>query len=430
MTALSPGAGTNRHLRPTQVIALIYVASLPFDSLEVFGRSLPFVLGLCYLLVALPLRLTARTSTLPACAPIGSVLPSIAFVAYCAFTYFWSITPDQSLSRVTTLAVLISTFWLLTGDIGDLQKAVPVAFVAGALLAALFVLTASASIDGRRTANGNANDVALALMVALGCSVWLAVETRGTSRILGVGAIPVLLAGTVATGSRSAVLSGAAMVLVVAVWLLARRQFRKALAMLTVIATAWITLVALPRAMVPVRLLSIDTALSEGSFSGREVLWRVIVVHGLDLWGLGAGSTPAYLANAIGSAHVAHNVILGILLELGVVGLLIFAGVVICAIRDGRRSPFSHLLVFLAPILLIGSVTLSLEARRTFWFVIALAWVSVKRNTDGVTKPSGVRPIRVEEAQQVSAPSPQGRTLPIRGSKILNAKSPKTAAST
>lgn len=48
-----------------------------------------------------------------------------------------------------------------------------------------------------------------------------------------------------------------------------------------------------------------------------------------------------------------------------------------------RVSPYMELLIFMGPVIAAGSMALSLEARRSLWFVIDLAWVTRPReNTE------------------------------------------------
>ena len=120
------------------------------------------------------------------------------------------------------------------------------------------------------------------------------------------------------------------------------------------------------------------------NLSDRTYIWDAIIGRGFDLTGIGAGAGRAFIGEAIGKQYdVAHNVFLGVLLETGLLGMLLFLVVLVKAGFDARRSPYQALLIFMVPVLAVGSLALTLEARRSFWLVITLAWVTRPReNTE------------------------------------------------
>lgn len=363
----------------TEKMSLLYVASLPFDGLDLGGRSLPFVIGGAYLCVTIIGRIGHEVHGEKRDLPVGRILPMFLFIVYCTASYFWSLAPDLTINRITTLLVLFVTSWFLAQDLSRVVRDVPIAFTLGSVPAALFVLAAPAAIDDRRTANGNANDVAMVLLLGVACSLWISLSCTGKVRLLGLTTMPILIVGTVATGSRTAVLGGAAMLLTVAVRFVWKHQWQRLFVLLALVALgAWI-FPYLPATTIPERLTSIQDALQGSTLSNRTYIWNAILQRGFDLTGIGAGASPAYLGEALGSQAVAHNVFLGVLLDTGLLGMLLFLAILLKAALDGRISPYKELLIFMVPVVAAGSMALSLEARRPFWFVIALAWVARPR---------------------------------------------------
>lgn len=367
----------------TEKMSLLYVASLPFDGMDLGGRSLPFVIGGLYLSVTILDRIGHGVRGEKRDLPVGRILPMFLFIVYCTASYFWSLAPDLTITRVITLLVLFVTSWFLAQDLSRVGRAVPIAFTLGSVPAALFVLVAPAAIDDRRTANGNANDVAMVLLLGVVCSLWMSLSCTGKVRLLGLTTMPILIVGTVATGSRTAVLGGAAMLLTVAVRFVWRRQWQRLFVLLALVALGVWIFPYMPATMIPERLTSIQDALLGSSLSNRTYIWDAIFQRGFDLTGVGAAASPAYLGEAIGTQSVAHNVFLGVLLDTGLLGMMLFLAILIQAVTSGRVSPYKELLIFMVPVIAAGSMALSLEARRPFWFVIALAWVAQPReNTE------------------------------------------------
>lgn len=374
----------DQRLTLTEKLGLVYVATVPFDGMDVGGRSLPFVVGAVYLGVTILGRTRRGGRGEKRDLPIGRIVPMFLFTVYCTASYFWSLAPELTITRVMTLLVLLVTSWFLAQDLSRVGRAVPAAFTFGSVPVAMFVLAAPAAVDDRRTANGNANDVAMMLLLGVACALWMSLSCKGKVRFLGLATMPILIVGTVATGSRTAVVGGAAMLLTVAVWFAWKRQWPRFVALLGLVALgAWI-FPHLPTTMIPERLRSIQEALLGSNLSNRTYIWDVIIQRGFDLTGIGAGASPVYLGEAMGTQSVAHNVFLGVLLDTGIFGMLLFLAILLKAGIDGRRSPYQELLIFMAPVLAAGSLALSLEARRSLWLVITLAWVSRPREN---TKP-------------------------------------------
>jgi O-antigen ligase len=297
----------------------------------------------------------------------------VAFYVFSTVSYFWSVAPDLTVSRIMTMTVLLVTTATLLRHLPHLVGAVPVAYLIGAVAASVFVLAAPTSIDMRRTAHGNANDVALTLVFGLGCALFLLLFRRGKPRILGILSVFPLTAAAITTGSRTAVVALLVMLVLVFAFLVKERKGQQVVLLLLVIAAGAALVGSLPADMIPERLLELQQQRETVDLSNREYIWEAIRARGFDLLGVGAGATSAYLGWAIGYAKVAHNVFLGVLLEAGILGALLFFSGVAVAIWRARASVYRHLLIFILPALIAGSLTLSLEARRIFWFGIALS---------------------------------------------------------
>lgn len=381
----------------TEMLALVYVASLAFDGYSVGGRSLPFIVATIYIAVSATLWLTSKTQRN---ARGGNhVVPSLLFLFYCALSYFWSIAPVLTVGHLGVLSVAIMTSMFLAGNVSRLVKTLPWAYVLGSVVSALATLAAPANIDNRRTSYGNENDVAVALLLAVGCALWIALRSRGMARLATLGCTGVLVSGVVATGSRTAILGGLAMLAAFFVLLIWKRDWRPLILLSSVSLAGILVFLQMPVEAIPDRLLNIQESLTGGGVSNRSFIWDAILARGFDALGVGAGATPAFLSSAINSASVAHNVVLGLLLETGLIGLVLFGSIIISAASKARRSPYAELLVLLFPAVLVVGLALTLETSRHFWFVLALAWAipSTKADADS---PNGELPVPERKARQ------------------------------
>jgi hypothetical protein len=118
------------------------------------------------------------------------------------------------------------------------------------------------------------------------------------------------------------------------------------------------------------------TDLEEGALSGRFGIWteshevfRSRPIHGAGL--------DAHRA-AIPTGKEAHNTYVSVLAETGVIGLLLFGGVmlsVVARVRSSVASDGRYWIVQLA-VLAIGAMSLSLEDSKSVWIFLSLAVAS------------------------------------------------------
>lgn len=357
-------------------LALVYVLVLPFNGLALGARSLPFAVGAGYLIARVIAVISGRSGFGGATVPM--VLPAGIYAVFCALSYYWSIWPEGTIVHVLTLSLMVVTSWALSVSFASRPQVIPVAFLAGSCALAVFVVLSPTSWDDRRTAFGNANDVALSLAVGLACAVYLITFRPGAARWFGSLSLPFVLTGMISTGSRTAVIAAAAIAVPLIFMLCRQRAWSRVLGVTVVGVVTITTLAYLPARFLPERILGIDSALGGSTLSNRTVLWDAILARGQDLFGLGAGGLPFYL-RSYGTGAVAHNVVLGVLAETGWIGLLLFIFVLVRAMLDGRHSACRTLLPLIALPVAVASFTLTLETDRLFWFVIALAWAIPRR---------------------------------------------------
>lgn len=232
------------------------------------------------------------------------------------------------------------------------------AFVVGALASALygtFATTGGASVsqaaEGRLTgATADANELAALLVVAIVLALAVGVTRRrhSTSGVLAVCAVPVALVALLATLSRAGVV--ALVVTLLASTVVAGRRRRRVVTMAVVgtlvVAVTYFS-VASPTAW--------DRVTSSSS-SGRDDIWKVAWRAAQDNPVLGVGAdnyrvvAPRYLVQPgvievdqyiLDDPQVAHNIYLEVLTDMGIVGLVLFLGVVAvsvgCAVRAATR---------------------------------------------------------------------------------------------
>ena len=303
---------------------------------------------------------------------------AVSLVALAAVSSAWSVDPRLSFERAVTLGVLVLVALLVAQAVAGRPSAaaqVLAGLIAGCVLVAIggLVVLAASHSDAVEVATTNLpprfkgmgqdpNTSSLLFGMAVPVAAWLVVSARKVARRVAFGVALVLLVGSiVASGSHGAVLAGAVGAGVVAILLPKRARSRIALA-LVVAAVAggglWIETLPRPSATNPVVANAVPVPPAKPGYvdaqvntpldgelgiplpgqslrrnlatsSGRTQAWdgaihqaaqRPIAGYGfgtesnvfVDRWSTFSGSLP-------------ENSYIGIALQLGVAGLVVFA---------------------------------------------------------------------------------------------------------
>src|SRR3989442_955726 len=133
------------------------------------------------------------------------------------------------------------------------------------------------------------------------------------------------------------------------------------------------------------RIASTRADIEAGYFGGRGPVWLagLEVAREHPLVGVGAGGYPEAVEPTIGQEMVAHNVLLSILVEDGTVGFLLFVAMLVALLTPLRHLPALHrrLSIVLLLTLAVGTMALSWDHRKQFWFVLGMVAVQVAEPT-------------------------------------------------
>ena len=381
-----------------------FVFVMPFeDYLQAFGGiSLGLILGvLTVSLVALRIAVTWQYRRL---SPLHYWM--IAFTAWATFSLFWTIDWNLTATRAGTylqLLAVVFVIWELAATEARVFGLLR-CYVGGALMAAVFLLInymlgrtarqiyeAAGEMswnDYRYTIAGlNENDLGLTLALSMPIALYLVAQRKGWwTTSLGwltlVGCVPALLL----TGSRGGLLA-ATPALIMLLLAFSRLPYRQKL--LAVIACGCVF--AATMYFVPdrtwARFSTVTAEFSGGTFTHRLVIWAagMEVFRDHALLGVGAGAHSAAILQAVDVPYVAHNSFLSVLVELGVIGELIFgallASMVYCTFR--LRSLDRWMWISFLLVWGIGVSALTWEYRKPTWFMFgALAAHAYARRSD------------------------------------------------
>lgn len=369
-----------------------FAAAIPFEGASIAeSLSLSKLSGLvfiaCYLFFYNPLSGKRRLA--------GSSAPLVWFLIYFSIFLLNGLFLDwrdmSQFARIAlTLAQLLIVFWISTSlfAINILRQRVLLAFGFGAVLSALasllhvpgFAVVIEGQLGERLTSlDSNPNYVAFTMVI--GAVIFLATaldtKTRGiwSKAFYACLALP-LLAVAVRTGSRTGI---AAFLIGFAICLFFSRQsgYRAAAVLL-------FTLVTLAMAVLVIRYPTVVTRFekaSEGNLAGRQDIIPAAMAMVAEKPVL--GWKPILYWEELGrrtgrvfGSRDAHNLVLHLLLEVGIVGAVPFLiGIALC-IRGAwraRNHPIGILPFALLMTSLSSNLSLTYIARKPQWLIFALA---------------------------------------------------------
>ncbi|HVH68411.1 MAG TPA: O-antigen ligase family protein [Gemmatimonadales bacterium] len=363
-----------------------FVLVLPWDmyaDLPVVG-TIPHLVGIVASVVGV-LYILARRRVRPLSWFHVCVL---LFLVWAGATALWSIDSEATQTRFLTylqLAVLVWLLWEVAWS-PERTRALLGAYVLGVSVAAVATVydylagAYAAGYPGRFTGlDVNPNELGMTLALGLPMAWYLNLSQRGRRFAwLWQLYLPLAITAVLLTASRGAFLAMVTALLVIPATQ-ARLRLRTKIA-LSALAVGSLVLAAM---LVPEttleRLQTTGTDIESGYFGNRARIWRA----GLDVArqhpvvGVGAGTFGAAVEPSLNFQWSSHNVFLGILVEDGVVGLLLFLamfGAAFAALRPLPRLPrWFGIALLLA--LGVGSLSLEWGYRKQFWFVLGIVAV-------------------------------------------------------
>jgi O-antigen ligase len=285
------------------------------------------------------------------------------FLLWVTLSTIWAEQPSDTFAALLRYALNAVLFLVVFTAIQSRQhvRALIGGLVVGAVFAGMYGIAAQPSAAGyaigptsasglNRLAGtiGDPNQLASVLVIGFVLSVALAASSRRSSaiRIACLGAATITLMGIFFTVSRGGLVAlGAAMVATVLV-ARGRRIPATMLALLVAVTAIGYFFVVAPAAG--------DRVLEADGGSGRTDIWKVgwRMVEAEPITGVGAGNFPVssihYLLVEPGALqqdkyvvddpHVAHNIYLGLLAELGIVGLCLFLAIALGSLRTAALA--------------------------------------------------------------------------------------------
>lgn len=348
---------------------------------------------------------------------------AILFVVWAGVSTFWSIDPDTTQKRFTTYLQLVVLVWLIwqIAWSPERRQALLGAYVLGVSVGAIAIVYSYVSGDSFRgttrftALSFDPNELALTLALGLPMAWHLSLaELHRRIAWLWRLYVPLAITAILLTASR-----GAFLTMLVALTIIpatqGRLRFRTG-AGLYALAVGSLMLVTcfVPETSLE-RIRSTGADIEAGYLGGRTRIWHagLEVAREHPLVGVGAGAfgvaiEPLFRSKTFGiEQESSHNALLAILVEEGIVGLFFFLAMVAALIKPLRHLPslerrFGTVLLLA---LAVGSLSLTWDHRKQFWFVLGVLAAQVAQ-----------RPARIPASPAVARRASSRERLPARNS--------------
>lgn len=318
-------------------------------------------------------------------APSLFVVAMALFVLLNAASVFWSVSTGASIRRAGTFAQL----WLVVVLVWQLvrsehrRRALLQAYVSGGWIAAgsiLFGFVTGWGYDNNFRVAGfdsNANWAALAIALAIPMAWHLAI-TSGRRWIQWLDGL-YLLAALVAIGltaSRGGLIAALLALTIVPFTFGRLGWWRSTLIVVLLVSASIAAWNILPKENVA-RIAAGPTELTQGDLTGRTEIWQagLQVLPDRPLLGYGSGAYSVAVVPVLGRGIDSHNGYLAILVQLGVVGLALFVGLILLAAVPpalASRGSERVFYVVLAAVLVVALLPANFEFHKATWFILAL----------------------------------------------------------
>ncbi len=397
---------------PIQFAFGLLSLAVPFDTVT-FGES-TFTTSFLVTAGAGAILLTKLLGERCFATPPRAAKWVVLFFVWTIMSTFWALNSDLSTLRLPA-ALSLAVLYLVAVNtrVSDQEfHWIGILAVAGGALAALvsiYQFARGMNVAGRASIvfgaiATNSNELAASLIFPLSLAIGLTLSTRGPRRLLVAIAAILILACTLLTMSRGALVA----VAVLAVVYFYRRGVDKTLLALLI---CTLFLIAMAPDLLRTRMHESLTSRAQGRWDIWLVGMEVVKHHGL--FGVGLDNFPIAFQRYAGRQEVfrtfsvvPHNIYLQALTETGVLGLFLLFAMLRAQIREiasaVRNSPpvWRNMLISYeaaAWAILTHALVANLLWRKVFWFSWILLAIAVQAGSRSTVQP---QPVTAEMTQR------------------------------
>ena len=367
-------------------LTLTLVFVLPWENviyLPGFGRiskALGLVVAVVWLLSVISTQEFRR--------PRPFHLAVVLFAGWNALSMFWSVDIAATRGRIQTyiqMVVLVMILWDVLRTRAALQAALQMYILGGYVCVIGAITNYRNAVEGsytRYAASGfHPNDMGLILALGLPVAWYLAVFAKYDApfqflRMVNFAYLPAAVAAILLTASRGSVVAASPMVLFLLISLMGIRPMAR-IVVFGVLVGGLLAVVPFVPASSWARLSTIPSSITLGDMNDRIDVWLegVDMVTTHPIVGVGSG---AYRTAAVQTKHVAHNVFVSVMCELGLIGFLLMVAIILMCYHSALQHPKSLAWLWVTVLLIwsLGALVHTWEQRKQTWFFLSIVVVS------------------------------------------------------
>lgn len=376
---------------------MLLIFAMPTDgATEIAGMSLVKIAGL--MAFGLTGLLVVMGSSIHVSAAFHTAV--LLFVTWAIMSYTWSEMPvpyesaeiggaQQILKAYLYILMLTLLVFQLTHHPNDLSK-LYIAFLLGAYWLVYIMLKDYKVTDDMvryEIKNFDANEVSVKLAMVIPLAIYLFTHSRyWLWRLLSILYIPAAMYTILITGSRT---GSIVMVLGLSgfIPLILRSGWIIKIMSVVLVGAALITIVnVIPQKTIE-RIFTTGKEISSGTLNERSVIWSKAYeewaeepIHGHGL------SAFRRIMNPHNLNYSAHNSIVTVTVEQGIIGTILYLSVIVIAVFSAfkLKGDLRVLIALMLLITLVGQMSLSLVDRMYIWFsysLVVLTWFVTQRTS-------------------------------------------------
>jgi O-antigen ligase len=317
----------------------------------------------------------------------------LLYMAWIMLSSMWSVMPasltdsEQILKENAYILMTSLLLFQVANNVTDLK------FFAFALLMGGFWLIylmlrdyQGASVGERYMIEGfDSNEIAVELAMIFPMAIYLLINTTSWWwRLPTLLYFPLAIFSILIGGSRT----GAIVMLLSlsGLWVLAKRMglVGKTISLAILVILLIGAASTIPQKTLE-RILSTGQEISSGTLNERSVIWSYAYEEWVKspIYGHGNNSFRRSV-NAYNVQYVAHNSFISLAVEQGVIGVILYVGVLVTSLVFAMRLPSDDRIPMLSmlAVVIIGQMSLTLHSRAYLWFVYAFPVLifSIKNN--------------------------------------------------
>jgi len=309
------------------------------------------------------------------------------FIDWNIASFFWSIQGDDTVQNIITYVQVGIMTWILW-DLYTTPRALKAglqAYVLGAYVSigsTIFnYLKGGVATYARYSATGfNPNDLGLIVAIGIPVAWYLAVSESNAGKFqalkwVNFAYVPGAILAILLTASRGSLIAALPGVLYLLGSLTRLKLYQRVVLFVAFTGTLFVLLPLVPQSSFQT-FSTTGASIAEADLSGRVDIWRegIGVFSEHPIVGIGSGT----FRTAVESGKVAHNTYLSVLVEVGMIGFILLATLLVIVIYEAMHQPKWDSIFWLS-ILLVWALGLSVhswELKKITWLFLNLVVIS------------------------------------------------------